>query len=97
MSSFELVIRLKYWQHLLIATTNETVAEIKKRIESICRIDLSNGEYVLEIYDTKLEDYIVLTERYLMELIKSLSTTTTTTQRFKARLEPLHRKGKSTY
>jgi len=98
MPSFELVVRLNDWQHLLDITTCETLAEIRKRIKSVFNIDLSNGEYILEIYDTKLDDYIVLTERYLVELHKSLSTTTTTTtQRLKARLEPLDWQSKCIY
>lgn len=90
MSSFELVVRLNSYQYLIKIITQETVPQIKTRIKSMCNVDLTNGEYILEVYDTTLDDYIVLTERYLMELKKHLLTTTTI-QRLQARLEPLQR------
>jgi len=93
MRLFELVIHFKDGQYLLSIATDETLADIKMKIESMCKVDLSNREYILEIYDTKLNAYVVLTERYFMELNKILSTAATT-QRLKARLEPLHRNGK---
>jgi hypothetical protein len=93
MRLFELVVHLNDLQHLLNITTDETLDEIKMRIESMCRVGLGNGEYILEIYDTMLNDYVVVTERYWIELNKSLSTATTT-QRLKARLESLHRNSK---
>ncbi len=95
MVSFCLVISYKHWQYRLNISTNETFNEIKNRIISTCGIDLSDKGYVLEIYNDSLEQYVVLTQRYLTELYKSLPVTPI--QTLDARLSPQHLEGKSRY
>ena len=94
MASFDLAVRFKHWQYLLNINANETLNQLKNRIASTCGVDLNNEEYVLEIFDDCLDQYVVFTPRYLTELYKGLQIATS--RRFNTRLRSQYSNGEYT-
>ena len=90
MAVFGLVVHFKNRRCLLNIAINETLSNINKGIASICNIDLTDGEHIIEILDKRLNDYVVLTEQYLIYLKKGLPTT----RKLEGRFTPYRRSSK---
>ncbi|CAF0980822.1 unnamed protein product [Adineta steineri] len=95
MSMIELVVCWNNWQYLLKTTTNESLIDIKNRIKSKSGIDATSEDYVLEVYDADLGDYVVLTTEYLEELKNDLSTMSI--PRLEIQVKPHYRTGTIDY
>ena len=58
-------------KYFLSVTNNEKLSLVKNRIELLCGVDFSQDDYVLEIYDSDVEEYVVLNQRYLTEYLET--------------------------
>jgi hypothetical protein len=72
MAPTKIAVNFRERRLFLNVVNDEPLWHIKNTLELLCGINLDNDDYALEIYDSELQEYVVLSQPYLTEIYNNI-------------------------